>query len=115
MWSYNINDKLYHHGILGMHWGHKRHSVKTSTIQKNGEKTVPKEDKTKNHNKVDKGSSYAKKMLTSGLGTIAISRLSGSLLISSGHVEVGAILSKVGTIAGLASMVGSTIEKVKKK
>lgn len=45
MWEYNNFDELYHYGVPGMRWGHKRAKVQSSTIKgKKRKKKQPQED-----------------------------------------------------------------------
>lgn len=99
-----MNDELYHHGVMGMHWGHHRGSVKGSTSQKPAKRDVSKmsdEELRKRVNrlqmeqqykslssaKVGKGKEYAQKFMKAATTAAAVSTTAITLYKNAGKIK----------------------------
>ena len=112
------NDSLAHVGVKGMKWGYKRAS---SELSKSTKKIAKQEVRTTNKKayresrdemlkRTYKGKTSADHAIKA-LAGIGLSQLGGSMLISSGSVEVGAYLGTFGTALAVGSFVGDMLNQ----
>lgn len=55
MWEYSYTNEMYHHGILGMHWGIRRYQNPDGTLTEAGRRRLDRKDNKwakKNYNKI---------------------------------------------------------------
>ena len=106
MWQYNNTNELYHYGVLGMRWGHRKIKLPslTNTINKNRKISAD----IRQSNKKIKKLSYARSLKKTARRTATIFGLSAialTALSNSGSKQAEMAMYSIGTKAIRASVV----------
>ena len=115
MWQYRSTNELYHHGILGMKWGHrtakqisnnhKEYKKKLSNISKNLDKTGNnKSDAKKIAYLNQKGYARVGKIIMSSVASMLVSDLITGKIGSYGSMSKAEVIKKVGQLSKSAAV-----------
>ena len=115
----NSNPTLAHHGVLGMHWGHRKD--KTSSISKSKKNNYPSKKYYKSSSEKDKA--IIGHAAATILGTVALESIENTAfhaLGNYGHYKAAVIVAEVGneiipdlTLVGGLSTLATTLKPVK--
>lgn len=128
MWAYNYSNELYHHGILGMKWGHRKAiSNITEKLASTGRKKISDLNSHEKRNanlRIKNNKKYGKSAKAAAIGNevrygvarhIGIALGTGTLHalsdveLAKGHTATASALSTISTVTYASASVANTV------